>query len=404
MVSASTSATAMATALRSTTLARRSRSSRRSCFESRSPRTRVSGGRMTAAATTGPKRAPRPTSSTPAIQVAPCNRAAFSNLLPQTSERSMRSLRVAAETPSSLEGCSSGISGSKSDSKSCAIKVSLQRTRLRKEVENSANTPTPRSGNAGTGASDELGLGPLDFLEARSLAAKSAQVEELGAANLGRANLLHLVDDLGVEGEDALNAMAEAHLANREAALRPILAGDDNTFEGLEAFFIAFRDLDLHAYRIPCRKRGKVGPIEFFCKPLHYWMNRHSTFLALDSELLVYTEIRVLRASAAPENACLPAKAPHSRAGLACSAAFSPAPAHAATCGSPRDLRWPALPEPAALEIRQGACSEDNRASPLNRALIAAARPSRRSAHRHGRSFRMRSTLHCPEPLAAAAS
>src|SRR5277367_611528 len=216
MVSASISATAMAIALRSTTLTSRSRSSRSSCFESRSPRMRVSGGRMTAAATTGPKRAPRPTSSTPAIQVAPCNRAAFSNLLPQTSERSMRSFRVAAETLSSLESSSARISGSRPGSKSCAIKVSLQRNSGADGGGKLGNTPTPRNGDAGTGASGELGLGTLDFFEARSLAAKSAQVKELGAANLCRANLLHLVDDLGVEGEDALHAMAEAHLANRE--------------------------------------------------------------------------------------------------------------------------------------------------------------------------------------------
>src|SRR5271166_2553147 len=276
MVSASTSAMAMATALRSTTLTRRSRSSRRSCFESRSPRMRVSGGRMTAAATTGPKSAPRPTSSTPAMQVAPCSRAAFSYLLPQTSDRSMRNLRVAAETLSSAESRSARNSGSRSGSKSCAIKVSLQRNPIAERWKTRQTHKRPGIDNRGV---EGVWLAALDFLEARSLAAQSAQIEKLGAANLGRPHLLHLIDNPGVKGEDALDPMAKAHLADRKAALRPVPAGNDNAFESLEAFFIAFLNLDLDTNRIARRKWGKVGSIKFFLKPLHDWMNRHSTFL-----------------------------------------------------------------------------------------------------------------------------
>src|SRR3981081_216526 len=55
---------------------------------------------MTAAATTGPNNDPRPTSSTPAMCVAPAAQARFSNLRVQRSFFSKRNLAVAAETPS----------------------------------------------------------------------------------------------------------------------------------------------------------------------------------------------------------------------------------------------------------------------------------------------------------------
>src|ERR1700681_1049953 len=58
---------------------------------------------MTAAATTGPNSDPRPTSSTPAMCVAPAAQARFSNLRVQRSFFSKRNLAVAAETPSAFE-------------------------------------------------------------------------------------------------------------------------------------------------------------------------------------------------------------------------------------------------------------------------------------------------------------
>src|SRR5208282_1422961 len=78
-------------------------SSRRSAgrsFESRRPRMRCAGSRMTAAATTGPNSDPRPTSSTPATCSAPAAQARFSKLSVQRSFFSRRSLAAAAEMPS----------------------------------------------------------------------------------------------------------------------------------------------------------------------------------------------------------------------------------------------------------------------------------------------------------------
>ena len=81
--------------MRSANISRRSGSS---SFESRSPRTRYVGSRMTAAATTGPNREPRPTSSTPATKRAPHCHALFSYRSVHRSLLSRRSFAVAAET------------------------------------------------------------------------------------------------------------------------------------------------------------------------------------------------------------------------------------------------------------------------------------------------------------------
>jgi|HubBroStandDraft_1064217.scaffolds.fasta_scaffold343109_2 hypothetical protein len=56
---------------------------------------------------------------------------------------------------------------------------------------------TPRRQSRGASEKNRV-LGALDFFETGGLAAQSTQVEELGAANACRTNLLNLVDDLGV--------------------------------------------------------------------------------------------------------------------------------------------------------------------------------------------------------------
>src|ERR1039457_2080313 len=63
--------------IRSASVSRRSGAS---CLLSRRPRIGRSGDRITAPANTGPKSAPRPTSSTPAIRRYPCERASRSYL------------------------------------------------------------------------------------------------------------------------------------------------------------------------------------------------------------------------------------------------------------------------------------------------------------------------------------
>src|ERR1035441_5437629 len=100
--------------------------------------------------------------------------------------------------------------------------------------------------SAGIGRRNWLG-GAGDFVETGSLAAQTTEVEELGAPNLVGAELLNLVDDLGVVGEDALYTLAEAHLAHREGGLGAAVGCDDHAFKGLEALFLALANLDLNA-------------------------------------------------------------------------------------------------------------------------------------------------------------
>src|SRR5580765_5324069 len=88
----SAAATAHATAPAVISLQRSARSSAGTAFESASPEIWRSGCSTTAAATTGPARHPRPTSSVPATYTKPTRRSQFS------------SVRVAATRPKGLFG------------------------------------------------------------------------------------------------------------------------------------------------------------------------------------------------------------------------------------------------------------------------------------------------------------
>src|ERR1035441_9634850 len=115
-----------------------------------------------------------------------------------------------------------------------------------------------------TGCCRRLGLrGAGDFLQTGSLAAQTAQVEQLGAPDLVGAEFLDPVDDLGVVGEDALDALAEAHLADGEGGLWAAVGCDDHAFKGLEALFLALANLDLNADGVAGAQRGVVGPLKF---------------------------------------------------------------------------------------------------------------------------------------------
>src|SRR5580704_12015679 len=81
--------------MRSASTTRRSAGS---SFESRSPRSRYVGSRITAAATTHPNNDPRPTSSTPATRTAPDSHAFFSKRNVQRSFFSKRNLAAEADS------------------------------------------------------------------------------------------------------------------------------------------------------------------------------------------------------------------------------------------------------------------------------------------------------------------
>src|SRR5579883_1045612 len=135
-------------------------------------------------------------------------------------------------------------------------------------------------------------LSALDFLQTGGLSAESAEIEQLGATDAAGADLLDLINHFGVEGENALYALAEAHFADGEAALRAVLAGNHDALKCLKAFFVTFFNFDLYAHRVAGDKRGQVRAIEFLGKALHDGMDRHSSFLQLKSEFSVYTKNR----------------------------------------------------------------------------------------------------------------
>jgi hypothetical protein len=90
------------------------------------------------------------------------------------------------------------------------------------------------------------------FLHARRLALQLAQEVQLRAADLGGAQDLDLVDDRRVEREDALDALAERDLADREGRARaaPVHA-DHHAFEHLDALLVAFAHLDVYLHGVP---------------------------------------------------------------------------------------------------------------------------------------------------------
>ena len=83
------------------------------------------------------------------------------------------------------------------------------------------------------------------------LTGAAAQVIELGAADIAAAHDLDLVDDRRIEREDALDALAEADLADGEAGADALVgAGDAHAFERLDAGAVAFDHLDADAQRV----------------------------------------------------------------------------------------------------------------------------------------------------------
>src|ERR1700722_2326393 len=168
MVAASTAAMAQQTArsrMRSESVSRISGSI---CLLSFRPRMARSGDRTTAAATTGPKSEPRPTSSTPATALKP-------------------------------RACNS-----------------------RSRVASHRNLPAMDSGRM---------LSPVELLalaQTGGFALKTAQIVKLGAAHASGADHINVVDHPRVDGEDALDALAEADFADRNGlADAGIIARDE---------------------------------------------------------------------------------------------------------------------------------------------------------------------------------
>ncbi len=95
------------------------------------------------------------------------------------------------------------------------------------------------------------------FLEAGGLASELAQIVQLRAAYLPGAHHIDMIDNRRMHGENALHAVAEAHLANRDGlAHSGILAGNHRALERLQTLLVAFSDSYVNANGVAGPKLG----------------------------------------------------------------------------------------------------------------------------------------------------
>src|SRR5688572_8526627 len=169
-------------------------------FESSIPSTSNPSPNTTAHATTGPHRAPRPTSSSPAIAACPCARASSSKRQPQTSS-----------TPWWTRG------------------------------------RRPRGDPCGCGGTARsLNRGRPLLLHATGLALLVAEVVQLGPPHARLLHDLDLLDGAGVQGEDALHALAEGDLAHGHGGPGPCaLEADHDALEDLDTLALGLLGLTL---------------------------------------------------------------------------------------------------------------------------------------------------------------
>src|ERR1043165_5394777 len=203
MVTGSTTPTATARA-RSRTwrqTAKRCSKSMRS-LESLTRRRVGSASRITHAATTGPARQPRPTSSVPAMARKPKSRSRRS-----TAESSA----MRASSAKSLDWIFS-----------------------------------------------DLTLATL--FDARRFPSEVPEVVELCATDPAMAFHLDLIDRRRIQRQHALHSDAAGDFAHGEHLARAAaLAGEDDALEDLDALFVAFLDLHVHLDRVARREVGDVG-------------------------------------------------------------------------------------------------------------------------------------------------
>src|SRR5258705_6522627 len=89
------------------------------------------------------------------------------------------------------------------------------------------------------------------LLHARGLALQVAEEVQLRAPDARRPHDVDLGDGRRVQREDALDALAEGHLADRERGARAAaVQADDDSLENLDAFLVALAHLHVHAHGV----------------------------------------------------------------------------------------------------------------------------------------------------------
>src|SRR5271166_1156060 len=116
-------------------------------------------------------------------------------------------------------------------------------------------------------------LGPLGvhFAQACGFAPQRAQIIQFGPPDVGRAQYIDLVDHFGIRREDALDTLAKAHLADGEARLVASPLRNDDALERLQAFLVAFLDLDVNPDGVAGFEVGEVATPRLGEKPVNNW-------------------------------------------------------------------------------------------------------------------------------------
>src|SRR5258706_940528 len=99
----------------------------------------------------------------------------------------------------------------------------------------------------------------VDFFQPCRFALQLTQIIQLSAPHFGGAEHVDLVDHLGLDRENTLHALSKADLADGEAGLRPARPRNDDALERLDAFLVAFLDLDLNLDGISRPQVRNVG-------------------------------------------------------------------------------------------------------------------------------------------------
>src|SRR5579864_603136 len=211
---ASTSAIAQARAYSRIRTARTSRRSAGNFLESRRPTSRRLGSSMTAAATTWPKREPRPTSSSPAILCQPHWRASRSN-------REEHRFRIAADF---------NTAEFRMRRRFMARTEEGRGTGAARQEKQKAQRKFPWAFLKTNARFEFLGfffschgfrrLHTLDTLQARRLALQPAQIIQLGAADAALAQHLDGTNGRRVRRKNALDPDSKAHPPHGEARAR----------------------------------------------------------------------------------------------------------------------------------------------------------------------------------------
>ena len=108
---------------------------------------------------------------------------------------------------------------------------------------------------------NSLLLRSLHFFDTGSLAAECTHVIELCPTNSPGTDDFDLIDDLRVKWEDAFHSVPKGHLADRKCfAGAAMFLCDTNSFEYLDALFIAFLDLEVNLYGIAGSELRDIRP------------------------------------------------------------------------------------------------------------------------------------------------